>query len=392
MGLFKKKQPTLPEKFRSKNGIVLSRNYTMETDKKKKGTYHNDVLMIGPSEADKVNGFVIPNILQKNASYIINDRGGKLHERTAEELKAANYDVIQITLQDIPDYLYIFNNTTRVEEVELYIKTINQNSPKTEKFWNDMEEKLLSAITWCFLLQNRGTAWGFKKMLDMVNMFYSPIDEKTTKLDVFIAQIAEMHPNEAGAELTKLYEPFKTLHQSNKKIVVDSLKEKLSPFATNNAPKTLDLSQEKTAIYVTYDADQENVALLLSVFYLSVIQQLYSIDNPFTEIIWDNFADIGIIERLDMRIIKALSNNVAFLVTADSLNSVTKQFIKDYVTEAFETIIFVGIHDPNTIEFIRVSAGYIVQKAWTTKDIQKLMDGKALILMQGAGVFADEKF
>ena len=391
MAFFKKKQNDMPEKFRNEQGIVLSKNYIMETDINKKGVHNNNVIAIGQSGVGKTRHFVIPNILQKNANYIINDRGGAIYEKTASNLEAAGYNVIKISLEEIPEYLYIFNNNTRVEDIEVFTQTLYKNSSKVDAFWGDIEKKLMSAITWCFLLQNRGTVWGFKKMLDMLNMFYEPIDETTTKLDVFINKIVEMNQNEAGAELAKLYEPFKRLHQSNKKGVADSLKSKLRPFATTNPPKTLDLSQEKTVIYVTYELEQPNVALLLSVLYLYIIKELYTIEHPFTEIIWENFNDIGYIDALTNRTIKAAHNNVSFLVTAESVNTVSSQYDKEYLYDIFDTIVFMGTYNQETTAFIQQIAQIITQRPWSIKDIQKLSPAQVLILMSRAGVYTDEK-
>lgn len=392
MGLFKKKQPTLPEKFRNKNGIVLSRNYTMETDNEKKGVHNNNILAIGQSGVGKTRSFIIPNILQKNANYIINDKNGEIYDQTASNLEAAGYTVIQISVDEIPDYLYIFDNNTKVEDVEAYIKTLYKNNGKIDAFWGDIEKKLLSAITWCFLLQNRGTAWGFKKMLDLLNMFYESVDEKTTKLDMFINQIIEMNQNEAGYELKSLYEPFSRVHVSNKKTIVDSLKSKLQPFFTTNPPKNIDFTKEKTAIYVTYDGSNPNTSLLLSIFYLYVIKSLCAIEAPFTEIIWEEFKDIGYIDALINRTMKATRNNIAFLITMESFSDISTQYEKDYLCDIFDTTLFMGSYSAEITEYMRKTAEFITQKPWSIKDIQKLTPSQVFILMNRAGAYTDEKY
>ena len=392
MGLFKKKQPILPEKFRNQNGIVLSRNYTMETDNKKKGVHNNNILAIGQSGVGKTRSFIIPNILQKNANYIINDKNGEIYDQTASDLEAAGYTVIQIPVDEIPDYLYIFDNNTKVKDVEEYVNTIYKSNSCTDTYWLMMEKRLLSSITWCFLLQNRGTAWGFKKMLDLLNMFYEPVDEKNTKLDVFINQIIEMNDNEAGYELKRLYDPFLHIHTNNKKTIVDALKAKLQPLFTTNQPKNIDFAKEKTAIYVTYDGSNPNTPLLLSIFYLYVIKSLCAIEAPFTEIIWEEFQDIGHIDALTNRTIRATRNNIAFLVTMESFTDLNAQYPKDCLCDIFDTTVFMGTYSAEIMEYVRRTAELILQKPYSIKEIQQLTPAQVLIIMSRAGVFTDEKY
>ena len=391
MGLFKRKPTGMPDKFKNENGIILSKNYAMETDTQKKGVHNNNVVVIGQSGVGKTRAFVIPNILQKNANYIINDKNGEIYDQTANELEAAGYNIVKVTIDEIPEYLYIFNETTKVEDVESYIKTIYKNSEKTDAYWGKLEQDLCSAIVWCFLLQNKNTAWGFKKMLDMLNMFYEQQDEKTTKLDIFMEKIAEMNPGEAGSELTKLYEPFKRLHSSNKKLVVDALKTKLTPFFTKKAPQTIDLTKDKTAVYVTYGENEPNTALLLSVFYLYITKTLYAKEAPFTEIILDQFNDIGEIDAMARRTTQALRNNVSIIVTTESLTALAPNYEQDYLIDSFDTIVFMGSYNTKTMEFIRQTAELFTQRYWDIKDIQKLTPNQVLILMSRTGVYADGK-
>ena len=80
-----------------KGEMVLSQNYRLAMAG---GLYNNNVIVVGKSGSGKTRGVAIPNVLQENASYIINDRYGEIYDACSEVLKTDGYNVIKVDAQE----------------------------------------------------------------------------------------------------------------------------------------------------------------------------------------------------------------------------------------------------------------------------------------------------
>lgn len=80
-----------------KGEMILSQNYSLAMAG---GLYNNNVVAIGKSGSGKTRGVAIPNVLQENASYIINDRYGEIYDACGEILKTDGYNVIKVDAQE----------------------------------------------------------------------------------------------------------------------------------------------------------------------------------------------------------------------------------------------------------------------------------------------------
>lgn len=74
------------------NGRILAQGITLSNNTWVTGLNNND-LIIGPSGAGKTRGYVIPNLMQANDSYVVADTKGSLYHEVGPLLKSKGYDV-----------------------------------------------------------------------------------------------------------------------------------------------------------------------------------------------------------------------------------------------------------------------------------------------------------
>lgn len=83
----------------NKSHRILARDQCVSNDTWETGMNNND-LIIGPSGAGKTRGYVIPNLLQANESFVITDTKGNLCQLTGPILEKRGYKVMEINLAD----------------------------------------------------------------------------------------------------------------------------------------------------------------------------------------------------------------------------------------------------------------------------------------------------
>ena len=79
---------------------ILAQNERMNNNTWETGINNND-LIIGPSGAGKTRGYVMPNILQCNESFIVADTKGNLVRKLGSVLAKNGYQVINIDFTDM---------------------------------------------------------------------------------------------------------------------------------------------------------------------------------------------------------------------------------------------------------------------------------------------------
>ena len=77
-------------------GTILSKNTCVSF----RTGDNNNFFITGASGSGKTRDFVLPNILQMNACYVVADPGGTIYRKTAGVLKSNDFDIKVLNLND----------------------------------------------------------------------------------------------------------------------------------------------------------------------------------------------------------------------------------------------------------------------------------------------------
>lgn len=117
---------------------------------------NNNVVVIGGSGSGKTRGYVIPNLLQGEISYVVLDPSGEILRATGNFLRdKKGYRIRVLNLVD-PDtssrynpFVYLRNDDDVDRMVENFWKaTTQEGAQRGEQIWDDTAKELLSALAY----------------------------------------------------------------------------------------------------------------------------------------------------------------------------------------------------------------------------------------------------
>ena len=146
---FQKYQKEMMDLENPANNTILSKELSLNLDSKKTSV-NNNVMIIGGAGSGASRSFIIPNILQCNSSFVINDPDGTYLRSTGSLLKKNGYNIKVFNLGN-PDHSNHYNFFDHIKtEVDVMtaskciVRTIRVLPP--DSFRAKATESLLNAL------------------------------------------------------------------------------------------------------------------------------------------------------------------------------------------------------------------------------------------------------
>ena len=375
--------------------IILSKN--------KKTKIGKNVLVVGESGSGKTYGFVIPNLLQMNASYVVNDHEGYLYKTVGEILRQNGYKVKVLDVSDpahsnhynpfsyfngkleplfFADHLAQYLNAIHVdEEVDTFVRMTEQIYLRT----------CISYCAECF-----GKNCTLATVGDMLDKFASETEEGNAEFHALFQSL----PDDSNTKL--FYMAFCQNPTKTQMKIMKNVQTKFHAFileGISDLPATDDLEldkvcEEKTAIFLI----DHGTGLYAHGFLFSFLYtQLFEILAEKTKgdqtaspvhILMDEFPNFPFIKDLPEIMIREELSLISISVVIQDISQLMVLYPetwKDFANKCFDKILFLGSPSLATIEFFS-------DKYKIGNDTLLSTGKKALLIGDEKNLILDEKF
>ncbi|MCL1988753.1 MAG: type IV secretory system conjugative DNA transfer family protein [Firmicutes bacterium] len=416
----------------AKQNIILSQDLRLSLNHISTG--HNlNTLVVGNPGAGKTRQFVLPNILQMSANFVVTDPKGEILALTGNMLKQAGYEIKVLDLVNLQNSNYynpfVYLRKDRQEDVLTLIKSImknvnmGKNGGHSDPFWDNAAILLIQAIFFYILYEEPPHNQNFGTVVDMLRMaMFEDEDNPTSPLDYLFLELKKRDEDHIAVVQ---YDLFKTAADKTLKSIVISAIVYFTPFSLSSVREmfshdTFDLHSldtKKVAIFVIISPTNSTFHFMAAMFYSQLFTQLDYIANwinpkknlPKTLktpmlMLLDEFANVGFIPDFDKILAYARSLNMGISIIVQSLSQLENMYGNTWQTllDSCDTMIYLGGHSLFTLNYISEKLGnetlktkngeIIERKLMTNDEISRLPVDTSLIFMRTLKPFKGKKY
>lgn len=402
------------------NNIILTRRVSLamsRADHDPRFERNRNVLVIGGSGSGKTRSYVIPNVLQMNASLLVTDPKGTLEAELGPALRAAGYEVARIDTVDFGrsarynPLAYVRTQQDVLEVVDCIIaNTTREGASSADPFWENAERLLYSALVaylvWHCPEADRNLP-GLMTLLSLASAsegdegYKSPLDVLFDELETGKrCVVGEMGPRQEGARSftggTRVvwvrvaeplapeddfalgrYRAFRVAAGRTLKSIIISCNARLAPLGGEEIRRVLsgddlgiDLMGEpgrRVAIFATTSDTNGTFSFLLALLVWQATNLLCerafrvhggSLPTP-VHLVLDEFANIGRLPDFERTIAVVRSRNIGVSVILQSLSQLKARYGESAQTivDCCDTTLFLGGNSNETNRGISEKVG-----------------------------------
>lgn len=342
---------------------------------------NNNVVVIGSSGSGKTRRFVKPNLLQKNASYIISDPKGTLIKECGAffaEKQDANdieYVIKVLNLIDLSKSMhynplaYIRNEDDIYALVEFIIANNSLGERVTnDSFWNESASMLLTALIGFVYYNLEESDVNFNSVMKLLDMA-KVMDDDDAKDDLDL--LFEVQEKQCGDCLeVRFYNKYKTIKGRTKASVLATLCSILAPWELTSVKELIrydELELDKigdrhTALFVMLSDMDDSKNFLAGILYSQLFQILCNkADNNVggrlyvpTRFFLDDFACVGKIPKFERVIASIRSREISACIILQNESQLESRYgdIAPNIIGNCDTYLFMGSNDLDTCRHV----------------------------------------
>lgn len=246
-------QPFDPENDEVDQNIILGKDLKLSTDihKTKRNT---NVLVVGGSGSGKSYSVIMPNIMQMNSSFVINDPRGDVMQMTAIPLLEHGYKIRVFSTHDgiynnafysniYNPFDYLLDENGAVDQnrvktmVDIFTKTMSCDKKNENQFWTDMTAVWLTFAVFFLIEFYPENNWNMYNLFKLTELGENNENASPdTKLDQIVIAVRNKNPK---AKCFEFYDAFKHISSKTIKSIVITLRDNLKPFSSNGWAKNI---------------------------------------------------------------------------------------------------------------------------------------------------------
>jgi type IV secretion system protein VirD4 len=427
----------LQKKYAQAENLILSQNLRLGLDSH---SHHKNlnVLLLGGSGSGKTRGYVLPNLMQGMADYIVSDPKGEILRSTGGMLENMGYRIRVLNLIDMEKsnrynpLAYARSDTDVMKIVTDFIKnTTDKQAQKGEQFWQDAEKALMQA----FLLYLFHEAPTYEQNFGMVPTLlqYMVINEEdegcASPLDKLFNDLESRTPEHIAVRHWKLIRnsPARTL-----KSIRITMAARINKFLERRVAGLLSEDEfdlrslgggQKTAIFCVLPDNDTTFNFIAGMLYSQLIKELYykadhsdmgTLERPVL-LMMDEFANIALPDDFDLILATCRSRGISISIIIQNLSQI-KALFKDKwenIVGNCNTMVYLGGSEQATREYVSKALGKATinyqtvgkssnhsntninitgRELMTPDEIRTMKDDECLVLISGEKPAADKKF
>lgn len=340
-----------------------------------------NIIIFGASGTGKSRGYVLPNLMQLNTSFVVLDPKGELLRTTGHLLEENGYEIVVLDLLHMEkSHCYNpFRYIRKDEDVQtivtlLFDATTPKGSHSQEPFWDEMAGTLLKALMFLLYYEAPEEEQNFQMVLELIRAG-EVREENENFRSVLDTLFDRLNMEKPGHIAYRYYENYrkgagKTLKSIQASLIAHIEKFELDSVAALTMTDEMDLrafGERKRALFAIIPDNDTSFNFIVSMLYTQLFQQLEdsadfdhrgSLPVP-VHVIMDEFANIALPQNFQNILSTMRSRGLSATIILQNLAQLKALYEKNYdnIISNCDTRLFLGGNDPTTLEYINKQLG-----------------------------------
>ena len=351
--------------------------------------YNNNILVIGGSGAKKTFGFVKPNILQLNTSFIITDPKGEILRSEGEMLKANGYNVKVLNLIDMDssDGYNPFDYIREANDIPILIgniigNTTPKNANTSDPFWEKSEGMFLQSLFYYVWLEEPKKTRNIRTVMSLLRDAEIKPNDEPSELDIKMEALKTESQYGADHPAYVMYKKSMGGATDTVRSIIISANARLAKLENDTVLRLFDHDdvkleelgigengdeQTKTALFCLIPDSDKTYNFIVGMLYTQAFQRLYKIaDEEYggelpihVSFMLDEFANVALPDDFCSLISTMRSRSISSVIIIQNLAQL-KALFKDTwetITGNCDTLVYLGGNEQSTHEYISKMLG-----------------------------------
>lgn len=370
----------LNRKYRDKtDNIILSQHISMGLDGRKHKRNLN-VIVVGGSGAGKTRGYVLPNIMECNCSYIIADPKGEILRKTGGLLEKEGYEICVLNLVDLEKsdcynpIAYLRSGHDALKLVTNLIKNTNEKGQKSsDPFWDKSEAAILQAFILYLLHEAPASEQNFSTVMYMIENAAASEEDESYKspVDLLFDDLERKNPEHIAL---KMYKVFKQAAGKTAKSILVSTAVRLAAFNLPEIARVTEkdemflntIGNRKKAVFAVISDNDTSLNFIVSMLYSQAFQELYHEADRnggrlpvHVRVMMDEFANVALPENFEKVLATCRGREISINIIIQNMAQIKAMFRDSWenLTGNCDTYIYLGGNESTSHEYISKSLG-----------------------------------
>lgn len=370
----------LNRKYRDKAGnIILSQHISMGLDGRKHKRNLN-VIVVGGSGAGKTRGYVLPNIMECNCSYIIADPKGEILRKTGGLLEKEGYEICVLNLVDLEKsdcynpIAYLRSDHDALKLVTNLIKNTNEKGQKSsDSFWDKSEAAILQAFILYLMHEAPASEQNFSTVMYMIENAAASEEDESYKspMDLLFDDLERKNPEHIAL---KMYKVFKQAAGKTAKSILVSTAVRLAAFNLPEIARVTEkdemflntIGNRKKAVFAVISDNDTSLNFIVSMLYSQAFQELYHEADRnggrlpvHVRVMMDEFANVALPENFEKVLATCRGREISINIIIQNMAQIKAMFRDSWenLTGNCDTYIYLGGNESTSHEYISKSLG-----------------------------------
>ena len=370
----------LNRKYRDKtDNIILSQHISMGLDGRRHKRNLN-VIVVGGSGAGKTRGYVLPNIMECNCSYIIADPKGEILRKTGGLLEKEGYEICVLNLVDLAKsdcynpIAYLRSDHDALKLVTNLIKNTNEKGQKSsDPFWDKSEAAILQAFILYLLHEAPASEQNFSTVMYMIENAAASEEDESYKspVDLLFDDLERRNPEHIAL---KMYKVFKQAAGKTAKSILVSTAVRLAAFNLPEIARVTEkdemflntIGNRKKAVFAVISDNDTSLNFIVSMLYSQAFQELYHEADRnggrlpvHVRVMMDEFANVALPENFEKVLATCRGREISINIIIQNMAQIKAMFRDSWenLTGNCDTYIYLGGNESTSHEYISKSLG-----------------------------------
>ena len=336
-----------------------------------------NVMLIGAAGTGKSRGYVIPNLLQGEISYVVLDPSGEILRATGNFLQEKKgYRIRVLNLVD-PDessrynpFVYLRKDDDVDQMVENFWKaTTQEGATRGEQIWDDTAKELLSALAYYLYYFAPPSEQNFPMIQYLVRNMAISGDGKSTKspVDRMFDELELTEPEHISLKHYRSYHSGATKTLQSIQITLLSRLSKFNLTSIERLSSTTEdelglftAPENKTVIFAVTPVADTSLNFFVSLLYGQMFDILYAYGNEHGKLkiplhfLMDEFANITLPRDFDKRLATFRKYLISASIVLQDLSQLKALFERQWqsIVNNCDELLYLGGNESSTHEYL----------------------------------------
>ena len=395
-----------------------------------------NTLIIGGAGTWKTRGFILPNLLRANCSYVITDPKGEILAKIGKFLKIMGYKIRVLDLKT-HSKSHCYNPFVYFRGDDDILKFVNQTweamsdktAAKGEQIWDDQAKNMFISLLMYLYHYAPADEQNFDMLMKLIHEIKASegAKQEVTAIDILFERI------EHDSAAYGYYKGWSAAKGRTLASIVATLTAKLTVFNLDSLKKLTmcddlnltELATEKVALFCVIPDNDTSYNFIAGTLYSQLIQQLYEYADTVchgplprhVRFLMDEFANVALPDDYEKILSTSRSRNISFAIVLQNKNQIEALYEKVYksLIGNCDEILFLGSSEYDTCKYFSDLIGNetvyvktyntthgsnasmtknetkVGRLLFTPDELRKLDNKKAVLLIRGEDPVIDYK-